>query len=149
MSEEKAGWNKQLDTGTCKTCGGDVEFRGYFWDHVDNTQCENLNVIPDSVKRKTAVCCGQSPSNPPYSEWLKIMRADGWSDGSAGVGWIRVSSTPIENMPNDEAMEFFRKGETPPPMDWEDLPFSEAVDDYEPEPLRLDEHKRPPIVGNL
>jgi len=69
---------------------------------------------------------GQSPSNPPYSAWLKIMRRQGWAGGNGG-GWIRVSSTPIETMPNDEAMEYFRKGETPPPMDWEDLPFSEPV----------------------
>ena len=146
MSEEKAVWNETMDTGTCKTCGGDIEFRGYFWDHVDNTQCENLDIILDSVKRKTAVSGDQSPSNPPYSAWLKIMRADGWNEGSAAAGWSRTSvwwegetrHSHIEILTDDAIKEYFRKGETPPPLDWEDLPFSEPVGE-----------QRPPLPGNL
>ena len=73
---------------------------------------------------------GQSPTLPTFPEWLEMMRRQGWAGGNGG-GWIRASSTPKKTtfsfMTNDEAMEFFRAGETPPPIDWEDLPFSEPV----------------------
>jgi len=56
---------------------------------------------------------------PSYSEWVGMMEARGYFE-MWSRRWLNDDEKTMFNQ--DEAMEFFRRGETPPPIEWDNIP---------------------------
>ena len=100
------------DIVSCKSCLGDSMYNGDEWLHVA--------ISPRFPSNGHVVNLGDPPAPmPSYSEWYDKVDKAGWALHTIADGWIHDESEDHYSV--NDMMEFFRAGETPPPIEWEDV----------------------------